>query len=248
MKVDAIVIPKGEITLETLRALEKCLGVYNKRFAKAKLPVKLSGFNLLCLKGNADRYMHIYPGTLAGVSGSVSNNIAKTLIQLLLHLRVDNSASAEEIEIFRTSKSWEAFAYRLTSMLFGAIETSCLESDSLAGKATRTTDIAFQCRVATTIDAACKMDECLMNPEMAKYLGLRDENLLLVGRNPMPKMSTLALRTDEKVPFGVLLINALCWHAICEGDADGDSVFFLAFTSKGDLIVPKEGLYSPKIN
>lgn len=237
-KVDTITIPVGELGLDTLRGIHKCLDTYNAQFKAAGAAINFQGFNVWVSNGTKDKTLHVYPAVLARAAGTVNHNIAQGFLRILFLLATETGVVDQEVEVMRQRDSWEGLAYRLVSMLQGAIESMAVESNSLLAKVAKTGRVGFQARVATTIDKRCTIEECRMNPITAKLLGLVTGDVCLVGRNPMPKMGALRLVVDDRVPEAVLMMNALAWHAFNEGDADGDSVFWIAISESGDIVLP----------
>lgn len=235
--ITSITIPTKEVDLNTFRSIQKAImakgeellgGQTHHDFSRVALvvpePLKVSVLRL---------------DALARAASTSSQNIAQNLIRILLHLGGEGMGTSNDtLQRFRTNGGWETVANRLMAMLQGAIRTMAVESNSLMSKAARTENVAFQCRAATTISADCASDQALIHPALAAKLGLEDGDTVLVGRNPMPKLGALKLSIHEMAPVDTLLMNAFSWHSFNEGDADGDSVFFLAITPDGDIVVP----------
>lgn len=233
LAVSKITIPGEEITLATLRAIQRAA---NASEIPAKVGVDASRF---CFLGQDKA--HVYRlDALARVSATTSHNISQNLIRMFMHLGVDSNMGTGDQSLgeLRQKGGWESVMSRLQSMLQGAVKTLSVESNTILAKAARTEAVAFQCRAATTIDGTCAIDQALIHPDLAEKFGLVNGDTVLVGRNPMPKMGALKLFISDRAPRNTLMMNAFAWHAFNEGDADGDSVFFLAISSEGDLVVP----------
>lgn len=232
--IKKITLPAGEIDLDSVRSINRALQEH--AVGMAALGVDVSRVTFF-----GQSMAHTYRlDALARVSATSSHNISQNLIRILMHLGVESEMGAadDQLKRLRNSGGWESVMSRLQSMLQGAIRVIAIESNKVLAKAARTEEIAFQCRAATTIDAKCPIDTALIHPDLAEKFGLISGDTVLVGRNPMPKMGALKLCVNEFAPPNTLLMNAFAWHAFNEGDADGDSVFFLAISSDGDLVVP----------
>lgn len=235
--VTRIGIPGKEVNLDTFRQIQKALMAKGEAITKGQTPHDFSRVALVLpdpLKMSILRF-----DAFARATSTSSQNAAQNLIRILLHLGGEGmGTSNDQLQKYRNSGGWESIAARLMALFQGAMKSMAVESNSLMSKIARTEAIAFQCRAATTISGDCSAEQALVHPKMAAKLGLEDGDIVLVGRNPMPKLGALKLSINERAPMDTLLMNAFSWHSFNEGDADGDSVFFITITPSGDIVVP----------
>ncbi len=159
------------------------------------------------------------------LTGSASHKLIRTLVQLFVHLETPNGDD-------RNYDNWENEFYRLAMMLKAGLEIAVADSNSLIAKATKTTAIAFTCRVGGSMDADVKLDEFHIHPELAEFWGLQSGDIIVPGRVPVPGMGVLNLVLNSEVPMGTAIYPSCIQHALQEGDKIIDSLVTLCCEAK----------------
>lgn len=221
--IDSISVP-GEFTENTFtqlqRGAEKCGFIGFLIVAEAGRQDK----DEACVALNLDLFRRL--------SGNTASKAARSLLELFCALEV----TLED----RCYDNWSGHFYRLARAIEGGLEILVADSSALLRKATKTPEVAFTCRVGGTIDASVARDELHICKDMATTWGLEAGDIAVPGRVPVPGMGCLKVVLNNHVPYGTVVIASATQHAIQEGDCDGDSVIFLAFSPEGKLRVPPQ--------
>lgn len=146
------------------------------------------------------------------LTGSASHKLVRTLFQLFSHL--ETSSEGDE----RDYNNWTGEFYRLAMMLKGGLELAVADSSSLLAKATKTTAIAFTCRVGGSMDASVGLKEFHICSELAQFWGLEAGDLIIPGRVPVPGMGVFTLVLNDNVPMGTVIYASAMQHSVQEGD------------------------------
>ena len=216
--VDTISIP-GELTLETVAKLQR--KIEKQGFAGVSILIEEKDYELFL---NLDLFRRL--------SGSAAEKGGRSLLELLTHLEID----VED----RLYDNWEGHLFRLARSIEANLEGLVANSSSLLAKAAKTPDIAFTCRVGGTLDASVGLKELHISSVMASKWGLEEGDIVVPGRVPVPGMGSLTVVYNDAVPYGTVNMASATQHAIQEGDQDGDSTVFLAFSKDGALRIPPQ--------
>lgn len=112
------------------------------------------------------------------------------------------------------------------------IIATAVDSKNVLKKATRSGDIVYA-KVRTSLHPMLHSSDGIpsvvinANCPSASMLKVVDGNFVNVGRTPMPFSAAcrVVLTTDESVcGIAHMLVDPYIWHALCEGDSDGDGI------------------------
>lgn len=201
-----------------------------KRLARM---IKKAGFKGITLEGydsNDNCYQYCLDlEVFLSLTGSISHKAIRNLFLLFQILETPCGQ--------RTGKDCSDI-YRYLRLISGCMEAIVVDSNALLARGAKTGPIAYTCRAASTIDASVALNELHISQEMATIWKLEEGDFILPGRVPVPGVGVLRLRINDNVPLGTVVLSAATKHAIEEGDVDGDSIIFLAFSPEGDLRKP----------
>ena len=205
-----------------------------KRLTKMLRKAKFKGLTLEGTDRKGDNYQ--YPIDLQvflSLTGSISHKAVRNLFLLFQCLETPYKE--------RTGKTTSA-VYRYMRLISGVIEGIVVDSNALLARGAKTGPIAYTCRAASTIDASVALDELHISQSMATEWGLEEGDFIIPGRVPVPGVGVLKLVINNRVPYATVVLSAATKHAIEEGDVDGDSIIFLAFSKDGILRKPSNNL------
>ena len=195
-----------------------------------------NGLVLSAIYKDSDAHVHIKPSVISRMGTFFGNSASGISLDVISFISYILDAGLEkESGIDQLIYSW---VEKLNTSLEAWID-SMAKANGVLKKLGRTGPCLVNGKIKTTyhpeVEPSNGLPVILLHPECAivKLLGVKNGDLVGVGRTPMPFVTACVVKLSQVGRVGHVMMAPSIWSAGNEGDSDGDGVFTVNLTSRG---------------
>lgn len=230
---------------ETLRDCLSGEFANDREVMKAMEKAFPKGLVLSAVYNDEDKFLYIKPSVISRMGAFFGNSASGIVLDVLSFLNyLLDSGMEKESGIDQVMYSWTE---KLSTSLDAWLE-SMSKSGGVLKKLGRTGPCLVNLKIKSSYHPELEpgvdgLPVAILHPNCAsvKLLGIKDGDIIGVGRTPMVFLGMFKVKLSQIGRVGHLMVGPYVWSATTEGDSDGDGVFTLNATKRGvNLNIAKE--------